>query len=97
MATAPTITQPAAHGHVPADAAEEVLLGVDTHKDIHAAAVVTVLGVALDGRTFPATAEGYRQLTAWARSFGILRRAERSAPALTAPLWPVTCAPRASR
>nr|WP_286259731.1 IS110 family transposase [Streptomyces graminofaciens] len=52
-----------------------MLLGVDTHKDIHAAAVITVLGTALDGRSFPATAEGYRQLLAWARSFGRLRRA----------------------
>lgn len=53
----------------------EVILGVDTHKDVHAAAVVTVLGVVLDGRAFPTTADGYRQLVAWARSFGALRRA----------------------
>lgn len=70
-----SITQPAAPCHLPADIGEEILLGVDTHKDVHAAAVVTVLGVALDGRTFPTTAEGYRQLVAWARSFGTLRRA----------------------
>jgi transposase len=55
--------------------AEEVVLGVDTHKDVHAAAVVTALGAALDGRSFPATADGYRQLMTWARSFGTLRRA----------------------
>jgi transposase len=48
---------------------------VDTHKDVHAAAVITTLGAALDGRSFPATAEGYRQLVSWARSFGMLRRA----------------------
>lgn len=72
----PSITQSAAPCHIPADAAEEVLLGVDTHKDVHAAAVVTTLGVTLDGRTFPATAEGYRQLVSWARSFGMLRRAD---------------------
>ncbi|WP_330248546.1 MULTISPECIES: DUF5710 domain-containing protein [unclassified Streptomyces] len=71
----PSITQPAAPCHTPADPGEEILLGVDTHKDFHAAAVVTVLGAALDGRTFPATTEGYRQLVAWARSFGALRRA----------------------
>jgi transposase len=52
-----------------------VLLGVDTHKDVHAAAVITVLGSVVDRRSFPATIEGYRQLTAWARSFGTLRRA----------------------
>ncbi|WP_370088340.1 IS110 family transposase [Streptacidiphilus sp. MAP12-16] len=52
-----------------------MLLGVDTHKDVHAAAVITLLGVALDGRSFPSTTEGYRQLITWARSFGTLRRA----------------------
>ncbi|MCW1100135.1 IS110 family transposase [Streptomyces sp. RS2] len=71
----PSITQSTAPCHVPADAAEEVLLGVDTHKDVHAAAIVTVLGTELDSRSFPTTAEGYRQLVAWARSFGVLRRA----------------------
>ncbi|MCX4537866.1 IS110 family transposase [Streptomyces sp. NBC_01669] len=71
----PSITQSAAPCHIPADAAEEVLLGVDTHMDVHAAAVTTVLGGALDGRSFPATAQGYRQLVAWARSFGVVRRA----------------------
>ncbi|WP_406340056.1 transposase [Streptomyces sp. NBC_01620] len=34
-----------------------------------------LLGAALDGRSFPATADGYRQLLDWARSFGVLRRA----------------------
>ncbi|MGW3174461.1 IS110 family transposase [Streptomyces sp. NPDC001153] len=71
----PSISQPAAPCHLPAYAAEEVLLGVDTRKDVHAAAVVTVLGVTLGGRTFPATTEGYRQLVAWAGSFGTVRRA----------------------
>lgn len=69
-----SITQSTDPCHVPADA-EDVLLGVDTHKDVHAAAVITVLGAALDGRSFPATADGYRQLLDWARSFGVLRRA----------------------
>jgi transposase len=71
----PSITRPAAASHIPADTDEEILLGVDTHKDFHAAAIVTLLGAALDGRTFPTTTEGYHQLVAWARSFGALRRA----------------------
>lgn len=71
----PSTTQPAAPCHAPSGTDEEIVLGVDTHKDFHAAAVITVLGVALDGRTFPTTAEGYHQLIAWARSFGTLRRA----------------------
>ncbi|MDO0929972.1 transposase [Streptomyces sp. TG1A-8] len=48
---------------------------MDTHKDVHAAAVITMPGATLDGRSFPATARGYRQLLAWAPSFGVVRRA----------------------
>ncbi len=55
--------------------AEDVILGVDTHKDVHVAAVITVLGAFLAHQEFPATAAGYRQLLAWARSFGVLHRA----------------------
>ncbi|MFK0224106.1 IS110 family transposase [Streptomyces vinaceus] len=60
--------------HVP-PLAEDVILGVDTHKDIHVAAVITTLGAPLAHHEFPATAIGYGQLIAWARSFGALRRA----------------------
>ncbi|MEV4252760.1 IS110 family transposase [Spirillospora sp. NPDC049652] len=69
------MTQPQPPCHVPADVPEDVLVGVDTHKDVHVAAVVTVLGAVLGSRSFAATADGYRQLVAWARSFGVLRRA----------------------
>jgi transposase len=55
--------------------ANQVILGVDTHKDVHVAAVITTLGVQLGDATFPTTATGYRRLLAWARSFGILHRA----------------------
>lgn len=55
--------------------AEDVILGVDTHKDVHVAAVITVLGALLAHQEFPATAAGYRQLLVWACSFGSLRRA----------------------
>ncbi|WP_443042262.1 IS110 family transposase [Streptomyces sp. B21-105] len=54
---------------------EDVILGVDTHKDVHVAAVVTVLGVLLAHQEFPVTAASYRQLLSWASSFGVLRRA----------------------
>jgi len=50
-------------------------LGVDTHKDTHVAAVVSVRGALLEHRSFPTTGTGYRQLLAWAQSFGVLRRA----------------------
>ncbi|MCW8103239.1 IS110 family RNA-guided transposase [Streptomyces tauricus] len=53
----------------------EVVLGVDTHKDVHVAAVVTKLGARLGACPFQATAAGYRELLQWARSFGDLRHA----------------------
>jgi transposase len=56
-------------------AAEEIVLGVDTHKDIHVAAVITSLGVLRESMRFPATAAGYPALLAWAGTFGVLRRA----------------------
>ena len=58
----------------PSDPAE-VVLGVDTHKDVHVAAVLTTLGVLLATSTFPTTAVGYRRLLAWARGFGPVGRA----------------------
>lgn len=54
---------------------EQVILGVDTHADVHVAAVITVLGALLDTRAFPATAAGYAALLDWARGHGRLRRA----------------------
>lgn len=54
---------------------EEVVLGADTHKEVHAAAVITVLGKLLGSKPFPATAAGYRELVNWGRTFGILQRA----------------------
>ena len=54
---------------------EEIILGVDTHKDLHVAAVLTALGVLRETKTFPATAAGYQALLAWVGTFGILRRA----------------------
>ncbi|MFD8983645.1 hypothetical protein [Streptomyces sp. NPDC059564] len=40
---------------------------MDTHKDVHATAVITALGPALVCHSFPATADGYRQLLDWVR------------------------------
>ncbi|MFJ2006667.1 hypothetical protein [Streptomyces chartreusis] len=53
--------------HVP-DLPEDVVLGVDTHKDIHVAVLITTLGAALAHQEFPTTARGYRQLISWARA-----------------------------
>jgi Transposase len=54
---------------------EQIILGVDTHKDVHVAAVITVLGVQLATAEFATTRVGYRRMLVWARNFGVLRRA----------------------
>lgn len=56
-------------------AGDEVILGVDTHKDVHVAAVLTALGAAAGTASFPTTATGYRELLGWAQTFGTVRRA----------------------
>ncbi|GGZ81471.1 IS110 family transposase [Streptomyces vinaceusdrappus] len=53
----------------------EVVLAVDTHGEVHVAAVVSPLGKILGTESFPATAAGYRQLLVWARKRGTVRRA----------------------
>jgi transposase len=54
---------------------EEVILGVDTHNDVHVAAVITTLGGPLGTKAFPTTAAGYAALLTWARSHGPVHRA----------------------
>ena len=48
--------------------------GVDTHKDLHVAAVVDAHNVVLGSQSFATTQNGYKQMLAWMRSFGELRR-----------------------
>ena len=48
--------------------------GVDTHKDLHVAAVVDEQDRILGTRSFPTTRQGYRQMLAWMLSFGELQR-----------------------
>jgi transposase len=48
--------------------------GVDTHRDVHVAAVVDQTGRILDVQSFPATTVGYRRLLAWMRRHGVLVR-----------------------
>ncbi|WP_329462245.1 IS110 family transposase [Streptomyces sp. NBC_01431] len=54
---------------------EEVVLGIDTHRDAHVAAAVSTAGQVLAARSFPATAAGYRQLVQWVGELGVVRRA----------------------
>lgn len=50
-----------------------VIGGVDTHKDVHVAAVIDELGRILETKDFGADAAGYRRLLAWMRKFGDVR------------------------
>ncbi|MFG2629150.1 IS110 family transposase [Streptomyces sp. NPDC048473] len=48
---------------------------MDTHRDAHVAAVLSVTGTVLATGEFPATAAGYCDLLKWARKWGAVRRA----------------------
>lgn len=48
--------------------------GVDTHQDLHVAAVLDQLGRVLATESFPTTVAGYRQLLAWLRRHGQLAK-----------------------
>jgi transposase len=47
-----------------------VIVGVDTHQDQHAVALLDQVGQRLATRAFPTTASGYRRLLDWAASHG---------------------------
>ena len=53
----------------------EVILGVDTHRDTHAAALVDTLGQFVAAQSFPTTRAGLRLLIRWAQQLGTVRRA----------------------
>lgn len=55
-------------------AARRVVGGVDTHKDLHVAAVVDDQDRVLANHCFATTRQGYRQMLAWMRSFGAVQR-----------------------
>ena len=55
----------------------EVILGVDTHLDVHVAVLIDVVGRVVATHSVPTTAIGYEQLIEWAGSFGRLARAGR--------------------
>lgn len=56
-------------------AAPEVILGVDTHLDMHVAVLINALGRVLATEAFTANSTGHEQLLRWACSFGVLGRA----------------------
>ncbi|MDO9712683.1 IS110 family RNA-guided transposase [Paracraurococcus lichenis] len=53
--------------------ATEIVVGIDTHKRTHTAVALNSLGARLGSTTVPVSREGYRQLEAWARTFGAVR------------------------
>ena len=54
---------------------EEVILGVDTHLDVHVGVVIDTIGRVLGTLSVGTHDAGYRQLLCWAQAFGVLRRA----------------------
>lgn len=57
------------------DLNRKVILGVDTHKEFHHAAVTTTGGKEIADREFPATPAGYRELFEWAAGHGFIAQA----------------------
>ena len=60
----------------------DVIIGVDTHKDVHAAAAISGAGVHLATTTVPASSNGYGALEAWARGWAPSRHSASRAPGL---------------
>jgi transposase len=60
--------------HSLTETAREVVGGVDTHKDVHVAAVVDTAGRILGTESFPTTAAGHRQLLRWMERHGTVLR-----------------------
>jgi hypothetical protein len=70
-----------------------VTVGVDTHLDLHVAAVLDHTGRLLATQAFPASTRGYVVLVTWAERFGPSNGSGSKAPAPTALGWPGSCAP----
>lgn len=54
---------------------DDIVVGVDTHDETHTAVLIDGLGRVQGTLEVPACADGYRQLLAWARSYGEVSRA----------------------
>jgi transposase len=80
-----------------AEQAGPVTGGVDTHADVHVAAVVDQVGRVLGTQAFPATTAGYRAALAWMSAHGELAGSGWRAPAAMVPGWPATWPPAALR
>jgi transposase len=61
---------PASHPSMTPPTSPVVVAGVDTHKDLHVAAVIDTGETVLATHSFSTTRAGYRALIRWVRSFG---------------------------
>lgn len=57
------------------ESCSEVILGVDTHLDIHVGVVIDTTGRFMGALQVCTNNDGYQQLLCWAQKFGMLRRA----------------------
>ena len=48
----------------------KIIIGVDTHKDMHVAVAINGIGAHLGTLTIPVSPKGYQNLETWARAFG---------------------------
>ena len=62
--------------------------GIDTHKDVHVAAVIDSIGRLLATAEFATTGQGYGQLLAWLRSHGELGSVGVGAAGRGVLVWP---------
>ena len=53
---------------------QNIVGGVDTHKDLHFAAVVDAHDRVLANNSFPTTRQGYKSMLTWMQSFGEVKR-----------------------
>jgi hypothetical protein len=77
--------------------APPVTVGVDTHLDLHLAAVVDQTGRLLGTKEFAASTRGYVALVTWAERFGAVERVGVEGTGTYGAGWPALCAPTASR
>lgn len=56
------------------DQDRRVFAGVDTHKELHVAAVIDTDDTVLATRSFPTTRTGYRTMLTWIGEYGTLIR-----------------------
>jgi hypothetical protein len=50
----------------------KIIIGVDTHKDVHTAVAINEIGARLGTLAIPVSPKGYRDLETWARAFGVI-------------------------